>query len=152
MTVIFAVDPGSKESGYVFLEAKTGKVTETDKIENEGILALIAGENYDEIVIEMPRSFVASPHVDATIFWVGRFYQQVANCRDGVYVSLMHRDAVLKGIFGKVIQSRKGQPSRDSRVIAEMKAAYSPENRKGVSKDAWQALALAHVYKKENGL
>lgn len=148
--IIFAIDPGSKESGWVFFDTVSNGVMTCGKDANEDILTFIKDCAYQVILFEEPQSFVASPHVDQTLIWLGRFMQQVENTRTGIKVAYKTRQGVLKALFGKVIQARKGQPSRDSRVIALMKETYPPEARKGVTSDAWQALGLVTAYLKDN--
>ena len=130
MALILGIDPGSKESGYAYIEAD-GKCTTFGKVSNEDILyAGIEAAGVKHVYIERIVLYKkAGTDVRDTCEWVGRFVEH-ATARL-LPVTLITR----ANVRGKL------DANNDKEVIAAMKErGYT-----GLSKDAWQALAVAIV-------
>ena len=138
---ILAIDPGNIESAYVLWDGS--KIIEFDKWSNNVLKNYIGNKliplDYDQCAIEMVASYGMS--VGQTIFdtcvWVGRFQENAHN------VNLIFRREVKLHLCG---QTR----AKDSNIIQALKDRFGEKGTKknpgltyGLSKDVWQAFALA---------
>lgn len=139
---VLAIDPGNTESGYIVWDGK--EIICFAKESNNILKNLLTNQssylsNYDQCAIEMVASY--GMPVGATVFetcvWIGRFYE---NAHD---VSLVLRKDVKMHLCG---QTR----AKDSNIIQALKDRFGDKGTKknpgltyGLSKDVWQAFALA---------
>jgi len=136
---ILAIDPGNVQSAFVLWDGE--KIIHFAKVENEYLKSQLfcSNEEYDICAIEMVASYGMS--VGQTIFdtcvWVGRFYENAHN------VNLVFRKDVKMHLCG---QTR----AKDSNIIQALKDRFGEKGTKknpgltyGLSKDVWQAFALA---------
>ena len=146
---IIAIDPGNIESAYVIMQGI--EIIAKGKIENNQMLNLVYGFKefyYDaELYIEMVASYGMS--VGKTVFdtcvWIGRFYEAWV---------LTHESGSKQPelIFRKDIKMHHCNATfaKDSNIITALKDKYGEKGTVknpgfffGVSKDVWQAIALA---------
>lgn len=127
---LLAIDPGSTHSGWV--ELLDGRIFSHGKHENPTVLLRLKMAAYDEVRIErVVLRGKAGNDLRDTCEWAGRFAQASADSGNGP-ARLVPRSAV-HGFYGTV---------NDSEVIREVKRRY-PFDLTGITKDQWQALALA---------
>lgn len=146
---IIAIDPGNIESAYVIMQGI--EIIQKGKIENNQMLNLIYGffEQYynADLYIEMVASYGMSvgKSVFDTCVWIGRFYEAWI-CTHAI------RSEEPKLIFRKDIKMHHCNATfaKDSNIITALKDKYGEKGTKanpgfffGVSKDVWQAIALA---------
>jgi len=140
---IIAIDPGNVESAYVIMRNFDG-IIEKGKIDNDSMLQKVYEfhEFYPDckLYIEMVASYGMS--VGKTVFdtcvWIGRFYEAYVDEPELIYrkdVKMHHCNATF---------------AKDGNIITALKDKYGEKGTKknpgfffGVSKDVWQAIALA---------
>lgn len=85
--ILLAIDPGDKESGYVFMESETYKPIRFGKEENSSVLLMLQLSAYEELVIERIASYgmAVGRNVFETCEWVGRFTQAATVFPEYVY-------------------------------------------------------------------
>lgn len=85
--ILLAIDPGDKESGYVFMESETYKPIRFGKEENSSVLLMLQLSAYDELVIERIASYgmAVGRNVFETCEWIGRFTQAATVFPEYVY-------------------------------------------------------------------
>lgn len=144
MTKVFAIDPGTKYSGYVIWD---GQIIEgKGKVENEILLQVIELHNFHsyELVIEQVKLYrPADQNLHDTILWYGRFTQQWKHFQNDK-ISFVARSTVKAALTGSAKAS-------DSAVSAYLKDRFGKPGTKkepnpityGMSADIWQAFALA---------
>lgn len=138
---IFAIDPGTHESGWVFYER--GTVLASGVLPNDALLSKVAECDWAEaIAIEMVASYgmAVGAEVFETVRWIGRF-QQV--WRDPDAVRLVYRKDVKMHLCGT---PRAKDPNIRQALIDMLgpqgtKKAPGPTH--GVRSHAWAALAVA---------
>jgi hypothetical protein len=142
---ILAIDPGNEESAYVLWDGK--KILDFGKVSNFVLLENKLKPDdfdfpYDHCCIEMVASYgmPVGKTVFDTVFWIGRFFE---NCHA---VCLIYRKEVKIHLCG---QTR----AKDSNIIQALKDRFGDKGTKkapgltyGLSKDVWQAFALAVYY------
>lgn len=156
MTIVFAIDPGFKQSGYVVWDGK--QILDKNIISNDSIIDMIrnpdalywpGATSSPTLVIEQIRSYgmpIGRTTLD-TIFWSGRFWEAYRGEK-----CLIPRLEVKKCIC------HHGN-AKDSNIIQALvdRFAYGKRNRgKGTKKepgffygfkaDIWQAFALAVTF------
>ena len=143
---ILAIDPGTLFSGFVVFDGE--EILDFGKVDNFAMLEYIATKNYDECVIERVASYgmpVGETTFD-TVFWSGRFFQ-VAYQSDKITSRVFRKDVKLH-ICGSV-------RAKDSNIIQALKDRFEPDLEsgkkpkgilKGITKDVWQAMALAITF------
>ena len=143
---ILAIDPGTLFSGFIIWDGQ--QILDYGKIDNFQMLEYVAIRNYDVCVIERIASYgmAIGETTLETIFWSGRFYQSAYNA-DKRVERFLRKDVKLE-LCG---QSR----AKDANIIQALKDRFEPTLEahkkptgllKGITKDVWQALALAVVY------
>lgn len=136
---ILAIDPGSEESGFVIWDGQ--KIDKFGKYANYTLKVCCDTfrHDYDQCAIEMVASFgmPVGKTVFETCVWIGRFFE---NAHD---VNLVYRKDVKMHLCG---QTR----AKDSNIIQSLKDRFGDKGTKkapgltyGLSKDVWQAFALA---------
>ena len=146
---IIAIDPGNIESGYVIMQGV--EIIQKGKIENDKMLNLIYGfhEFYynADLYIENVSSYGMSvgKSVFETCIWIGRFYEAWKPTHE-----TGSKEPEL--IYRKDIKMHHCNATfaKDSNIITALKDKYGEKGTKakpgfffGVSKDVWQAVALA---------
>ena len=135
--MILAIDPGNVESAYVMWDGQ--KIDEYGKWSNAVLKDYIKKIDYDLCAIEMVASYgmPVGATVFATCVWIGRFMENVHD------VNLIYRKDVKMHLCG---QTR----AKDSNIIQALKDRFGEKGTKkspgltyGLSKDVWQAFALA---------
>jgi hypothetical protein len=149
MTVI-GIDPGPVQSAYVIWDGE--KAQPFELLENGDLLRVVDGavRGYvDEMVIEKVACYgmPVGDSVFETVFWSGRFAQA------------WHKEAhriPRKDVKMHLCQNMR---AKDGNIIQALKDRFEPELLprqrpkgilKGISKDVWQALAVAVTWYDKN--
>lgn len=151
---IIAVDPGSERSAWVIFDT-VSMLPVRHGIDDNGVLVSALPGFVDAMVIEwmQPRGMPTSAQEYETLFWIGRFVQHVVESPHDVVVDRLSRLRVKQHICGR-------NSANDSNIIAALIDRYGgtggraaavgvkarPGPLYGVSRDVWQALALAITY------
>lgn len=149
--IIFAIDPGNTESGYALIQMPEFQLLDFGKMDNEFLirdLPFYTGQA-DSFAIEMVASYglPVGKDVFETCVWIGRFIQWAGTKHHFVYRS--DEKMCLCG-------SQKAKDSNIRQALIDRYAKFDFKNGKGtkknpdtfygVSKDAWQAVAVAVTY------
>lgn len=96
---ILAIDPGNKESGYVFIDVATYKPIKYGKIKNAKLEKIMQETEYDHLVLEMVASYgmAVGRSVFDTVFHTGRF----SMIRPNVPFTKVYRMQVKMNLLGK---------------------------------------------------
>lgn len=149
MTRIFAIDPGTTESGWVLLEA--GRVHDSGVHHNHDVLRWIKpGQGADMLCIEMiaGMGMTVGQTTFETVRWIGRFQQA---WRDPEAVHLVYRRQVKTYLCGNQ-QAKDGNirqalldifPDTGGGATPQIGTKAKPGPLYGVSSHAWSALAVA---------
>lgn len=149
--IILACDPGSAESGFVWVDSDTLKILARGYYKNEEVITAIKESGWwskpyepDVLVVEYIRSSRGMPVGEdtfSTVFWSGRLCQMAD--RHGIPWELLSRDIIKMHICGSM-------RAKDSNVRAALIDKLGPQGRKkapgptyGISGHTWQALAVA---------
>ena len=160
MSILVAIDPGSQQSGVVIVRESDAHVLHKAIMNNGDVIpnciSMVSGRNCQgnyEFVVEMPMSYgmPVGREVFQTMFWIGRFCEQLSNC--GVVLRYLGRKAIVATLCG----DSKGTDSNVRRGVIECYPATGggsepavgtkkqPGPLYGISGDMWSALALAVV-------
>lgn len=141
MTRIFALDPGTSQTGWVLL--CDGEVEDSGVHPNHDVLSWVyAGQRADVLAIEMmkARGMPTSNDEFKTLVWIGRF-QQAWRAPDAV--RLVYRQDVKLHVCGSM-------KAKDPNIRAALIDLIGPQGTKknqgptyGVSSHAWAALGVA---------
>ena len=151
MTTIFAIDPGNTESGYALIQMPDFRLLDFGKIANENLLQDMRhfARKADSFAIEMVASYgmPVGKDVFETCVWIGRFIQKAEKEYHFVY----RKDEKLC-----LCGSLKAKDSNIRQALIDRYAKFdfksgkgtkkNPDTFYGVSKDAWQAIAVAVTY------
>lgn len=140
--IIFAIDPGTTESGYMFLESPKTLVR-FGVCENESLLPLLMGRGlYDVLAIEsmVARGMPAGDDHFATMRWVGRF-QQASRDPDGVI--LVDRAEVKLHLCNSAKAKDANIRQRLIDLFGKPGTKKKPGPTFGIASHAWSALAVA---------
>lgn len=156
--LIFAIDPGSTQSGAVHWDDQTGQIFLKEKVDNKYIGGLLhkytgSGSSTHFVIEQITLYQRADMHIHDTILWYGRFLE-ILDAK-GVTPTFVTRSDVKKVLLpGNHTVDRK-----DSTVCAYLRDRFAPgvsNNGKGTKKepgyfygfkaDVWQAFALAVAY------
>jgi hypothetical protein len=145
---ILAIDAGTIRSGFCFFDTDAldfydGNYSPHGKIENVAFKTILSIADYDHLVMEdiTPFSSVGATTIE-TIKWLGRF--ESLSFRPHTYIT---RQQVKKHLIGKV-NGMKDKHVREA-VIKRMYPKFSRKDQgplKGVTADAWSAVALALTF------
>ena len=144
MKTVIGIDPGPRESAFVVWDGR--RISDYGKVGNFWLLKnVIKRVNADWLVVERVASYgmPVGESVFETVFWSGRFCQAWVFEWDriprvDVKMHLCH-DSRAKD--GNIIQALK------DRFEPDLKPRQRPKGvLKGISKDCWQALAVAVTY------
>lgn len=147
--MIFAIDPGPKQSGWVLLAA--GFVADAGVSDNHDLLRWVqAGQGADMLAIEMIASYgkAVGRDVFETVRWIGRFQQA---WRDPEAVKLVYRMEVKQHLC-KSPQAKDANirqalldlfPATGGGKTPQVGTKGQPGPLYGISTHAWAALGVA---------
>ena len=138
---IFAIDPGTKQSGWVLCGPQG--VIDSGVSDNHDVLRWVqAGQDADLLAIEMiaGMGMTVGQTTFETVRWIGRFQQA---WRDPEAVKLVYRRDVKQTLCGN--QQAKDKNIRQALLdlIGLPGTKNAPGPTYGVSSHAWSALAVA---------
>ena len=152
--MILAVDPGTTESGYAVIMMPEFTLCEFGKVTNEEMLEILEKHSranaVDAFAIEMVASYgmAVGKHVFETCVWIGRFIQAI-HPKKAAYVYRKEEKLRLCGSV-KAKDSNIRQALIDRYARFDFKSGKGvkkkPDTFYGVSKDAWQAIAVGVTY------
>lgn len=141
MAVIFAIDPGTTESGWCVL--RDGRVVDSGVMENTDMLPRLSSLTWiDTLAIEMVASYgmAVGAEVFETCVWIGRFQQA---CIAPEKVRRVFRRDVKLHLCGN-------PRAKDANIRQALIDLLGPQGTKkqpgptyGVRSHAWAALAVA---------
>jgi len=145
--VILAIDPGTRESGFVVFDGR--RVAQAGVLHNELMLqAVIDGRRLttapDALAIETVEAMgmAVGAEVFETVHWAGRFLQA---WRDPSSVRRITRRQVKLGLCG----SMRAKDPNIRQALIDMLGAPGTKQRRGanygVTSHAWSALAVAVI-------
>lgn len=152
--MIFAVDPGNTQSGFAIIRMPDFALCEFGKLENGELLEML--ERYsranavDAFAIEMVASYgmAVGKDVFETCVWIGRFIQAI-HPKGHTFVYRKDEKLCLCGSL-KAKDSNIRQALIDRYAKFDFKSGKGvkkkPDTFYGVSKDAWQAIAVGVTY------
>lgn len=147
---ILAIDPGPRESAYVFMShGRDGRFELHDRgmEENAVIRTCVVEYEYDVLAIEMVESFgmAVGKEVFQTVFWVGRLCEAACNGAVGRF-ALVYRKDVKLNLCGNY-------RAKDANIRQALLDKLGPQGTKkapgptyGISKHLWSALAVGVTY------
>jgi len=139
--MIFAIDPGTTQSGWALLEG--AKVIDSGVSDNHDLLRWVQdGQGADALAIEMVASYgmAVGREVFETVRWIGRFQQA---WRHPEAVQLVYRKDVKLHLCG---DTRAKDPNIRQALLDQLGppgTKKEPGNTYGVKSHAWSALAVA---------
>lgn len=156
MALILAIDPGTKESGYVVADYDTMRPLRFGKEDNTTILGIIGdvlGSSTDgcTVALEMVASYgmPVGREVFETVRWIGRFEQHIRESFPGTIIRFVYRREEKLAIC----HSPKANDATIRQALADRFAYGAPNLGKGTKKDPgffygfradiWQAFAVA---------
>ncbi len=140
--MIFAIDPGLEQSGWVKYEQ--GKIVNCGILDNETLLAKVNRSYADHLAIEMVASYgmPVGKEVFRTVWWSGRFAQAWINSRDKPPIEVYRNEVKL--------QLCNSARAKDSNIRQALIDLIGPQGTKknpgptyGVKSHAWAALGVA---------
>ena len=148
---IFAIDPGNTESGYALIRMPDFKLLDFGKMDNESLLKSLPNiiDVSDALAIEMVACYgmAVGKTVFETCVWIGRFIQ--AAKKEHTFVYRKDEKLCLCGSL-KAKDSNIRQALIDRYAKFDFKSGKgvkkNPDTFYGVSKDAWQAIAVGVTY------
>lgn len=152
---ILAIDSGNTESGYALVEMPEFKLIAFGKAKNGELLERLKGFECDEVALEMVASYGMSvgKSVFQTCVWIGRFWEALKDKK----VFFVYRKDEKMALCGRLQakDSNIRQALVDRYAKHDMKngkgTKKSPDTFYGVSKDAWQAIAVAVTHYEQRG-
>lgn len=155
--MIFAIDPGNKESAFVIVTDDLSKVINKGKVDNEDLLDIICLVNQvTHVAIEGIQSYgmPVGKEVFETCYFIGRL-QETFLREHGKFPLMIYR----KEEKICLCHSLKANDTNIRRALIDIYAPYTPNKGKGTKKspgyfygfksDIYSALAVAHTYKKK---
>lgn len=149
---ILGIDPGPKQSAFVYWDTDKNQILLKDKIDNDVMMSRIAGVYSDcvmqgYVVIEMIQSFGMPVGMETfeTVFWIGRFYQNV------FLIPTLTVDRVLrKDIKMNMCGTTKAKDANIRQALIDRFGVpgtkKNPGMMYGLHKDMIQAFAVAVTY------
>ena len=148
---IFAIDPGNTESAFALINLPDFQLLEFGKVENEVLLKSVPFYVglADHFAIEMVASYgmPVGKDVFETCVWVGRFVQKA----EGEHHFVYRKDEKVR-----LCHDSRAKDSNIRQALIDRYAKFDFKNGKGtkknpdtfygVSKDVWQAIAVAVTY------
>ena len=152
--VIFAIDPGNIQSGFALIRMPDFTLYEFGKVQNEVLLEMLERYSQSKIIhsfaIEMVASYgmAVGKDVFETCVWIGRFVQAI-HPRKHTFIYRKDEKMCLCGSM-KAKDSNIRQALIDRYSKFDFKTGKgtkkNPDTFYGVSKDAWQAIAVGVTY------
>jgi hypothetical protein len=151
MPVIFGIDPGSRESGYVLWDTGQNRVFQCGNESNEGMLDLCRHTDFELLAIEQIRGYgiVAGDDIFDTCEAYGRF-REAYECR-GLRVIMVPRKNIKKHLCGVTTTNDKYIRMALIDRLGEVGTKRSPGPLFGISGHLWSALAVC-IYVADNEL
>lgn len=143
---ILSLDPGPKQSAYLFYDAESKNFLDFGKVSNETFLDLLDTFAADIFVYEKMQNYgVGGASTFETCVWTGRFIQRWID-RTGKSVTGLYRYQVKSNICPK-------KRSNDSIIRQALIDRFGKQGSKknpgptyGIKADIWSALAIAVTY------
>lgn len=162
MKKVFAIDPGTFESGYVVVfidDDHSVKIIEHGKLKNEDILEMLPMHGAS-VVIEMIACYgmPVGREVFETCLWIGRFLEKAGITQEeqvNHFVYRIEEKQVLchnvRANDANIVQAlvdryAYGQPNKGKGTKKNPGTFY------GFSKDSWQAMAVAVTWMERENL
>jgi hypothetical protein len=150
--MIFAIDPGPKESAYVIMKNNL-MPKQFSKVDNRDLLNLLrkmyfAKEADEHVAIEMVASYGMSvgAEVFETCVWIGRFAEAIEN-NGNIIVQLIYR----KDEKMNLCHTMKAKDTNIRQALidrfGEVGTKKKPGWFYGFKKDIWQAYAVGVTYR-----
>ncbi len=153
--LILAIDPGNMESGFAVIEMPDFRLIEFGKANNETLAEVFRGRSgvtFDAVAIEMVACYGMPVGKDVfdTCVWIGRFVETL-RCEEIYRVYRKDEKMCLCGDM-----RAKDSNIRQALVNLYAKHDYkigkgtkkNPDTFYGVSKDVWQAIAVAVTFRR----
>lgn len=148
---VLAIDVGTTESGFVIMQMPF-KLIRFGKVTNEELLDIVKTEKYKKLVYEEFQSFGMPMGISTikSITWNGRYIQSALDMGKEVHhVTRKEEKLCLCGSL-KAKDSNIRQALIDRYAKFDFKTGKgtkkNPDTFHGVSKDAWQAIAVGVTY------
>lgn len=150
--IVLAIDPGSVESAYCFVDSETVQPGEFGKVRNTDLLSVINLYSCDAAVIERVASYgmAVGRDVFETCEWVGRFTQAARTAWKPT--DYIYRKDVKLHICG----DSRANDANIRRALIDRFARHDLKQGKGTKKnpdffygfhrDVWQAYAVGITY------
>ena len=151
---IFAIDPGTTQSGFVLVEhdgTEIVRVIRKGKVDNEELVGQLPYHVADEIAVEMVASYgmAVGKEVFETCVWIGRFLQAAGIAPEKTAEHLVYRIEEKTNLC----HSAKANDANITQALVDRYAYGQPNKGKGTkkepgffhgfAKDIWQAMAVA---------
>lgn len=138
---ILAIDPGTKQSGWVLFDGKN--VLDSGVDDNHDLLRWVqAGQGAHMLAIEMiaGMGMTVGQTTFETVRWIGRFQQAWS---DPEAVCLVYRREVKQHLCGNQRAKDKNIRQALLDLVGEQGTKKAPGPTYGVASHAWSALAIA---------
>lgn len=146
--LIFAIDPGTTESGWVLFESARDRVLNSGVESNGAILEVCGDLQADVLAVEMIASYgmAVGKEVFETCLWIGRFDERWRSSAPGETVrevEFVYRRDVKQYLCGTM--KAKDANIRQALIdkIGPQGTKKSPGPTYGIKSHAWAALAVA---------
>lgn len=158
---VFAIDPGTTQSGFVLFDSITKTVVESGIVDNEELLHRTTWADADILVVEMCANYgmPSGKTIFETVLWVGRFIQYATS--NGIMYEKLYKKI---DINPTLCFSNKAKDANIRQAILDMfeptgggktpqiGTKSQPGPLFGVSSHALSALAVALTYCIKNNL
>lgn len=144
--IILGIDPGSKESGYVYWDTVSQLITGYGILDNPKMLLEVEDFKYDILAIEVIRGYgiVAGDDTFDTCIWIGRF-------DSGSMARLIPRKKIKQHLCGNTTTNDKYVRQALIDRIGPQGTRKNPGPTYGISGHMWSALAVAVTAADSNG-
>ncbi len=136
--IILGIDPGSRESGFIYWDTKKQKLIGKGICENNQLKEQISEHQYDVLAIENIRGYgiVAGDDTFDTCLWIGRFDSDQR-------AILISRKEIKRHLCGTTTTNDKYIRQALIDRLGEVGTKSKPGPLFGVSGHIWSALAVA---------
>lgn len=154
---LLAIDPGTKQSGWVMYDTVHGSVVECGVWENGALLRMVGWGVADELVFEMIASqgMAVGAETFETCVWLGAFCARFCEASGRAWAGMSDERTpwlTRSRIKGIICGSQKANDSNIRRALLDMWGGDAAGRKGGplaeVKTHAWQALAVAVAYEK----
>lgn len=159
--IIFGIDPGTVESGYVLFNSDNMQVVESGVVGNEELLQMSSWDNSDIVCIEMVASYgqAVGQTTFETVLWIGRFVQMSVLKNKDYKLLYKKKDINPTLCFSSNVKDTHIRqaildmfPATGGGSIPQKGTKAQPGPLYGVSSHAISALAVALTYCIQNKL